>query len=519
MSSGLIKIGDIYYFQKSLPVKLANHLGIKIFKKTLGLDSKSEAVKIANEINVVFATIFKEFKRPVNAYDDYTPEDMKTLLLTEFYKVIDKYHPRSLPVLFDRNLAPKTVYKIKTLVEEYITYIDEIKHLETNTITSNRSALNKFFHKWSSLCITDLDLAYTRQMLTELGDHSAPNTTKEYIVKVKTFFKWVSRHKDITIDPKIITLIDDFNAGLKAEKVRDALDGEQLRRFFGPKYAQWFKTPQTYFPVLLSYLCGLRVSEANNLTVDSVVFYKNRLLLQIKNGKTENAKRYVVIPEIAEWMGLRRYIDNYLKTDPRPGASLWRRTVTNRYLSTKVSEYLVSIGIKENSQDRRYTQHSLRHSFATKMIASSVDDRFAKKYMGHSGSSLMTSRYFIQNVEADDLLEHVDAKLSFDVELQDLQPFNLDGIIAENVAKIKELLATYDFADIDPDSQEYRMYLHYLKDFDALSRKQLVLSDFEHFDDLALQAFLDVIKTKLTAGAGKDGSSNGPQIEFSGATP
>ena len=132
MSSGLIKVGDMYYFQKSLPVKLANHLGIKIFKKTLGLDSKSEAMKIATEINGVFAAIFKEFKRPVNAYSDYAPEEMKTLLLTEFYKVIDKYHPRSIPVLPDRNLAQKSVYKIKSLVEEYITYIDEIKHLEMN---------------------------------------------------------------------------------------------------------------------------------------------------------------------------------------------------------------------------------------------------------------------------------------------------------------------------------------------------------------------------------------------------
>ncbi len=497
MANGLILVGDIYYFQKSLPLKLANHLGVKIFKKSLGLDSRSEALKITAELNIVFTSIFKEFKRSVNVYDGYTQEEMKKLLLTEFYKIIDKYHTRALPVLPDRDTENKSVYTIKTLVEQYLSYIDEIKHLNINTITAHRAALHRIFHKFDSISITDLNLAHVRQTLTELSAGATVGTTKEYIAKLKTFLKWVTRHKDIAINSRIVNLIDDFNSGLKAEKVRDALDLNQLKRFFGPQYTEWFKHPYTYFPVLLLYVCGLRVSEALKLTVDDLVDYNGRTLIQIKDGKTENAKRYVVIPEIVNNLGFKFYVDNYLKTNPPPGACLWGRRIGSKYLATKVTKYLLTLGIKEGGKDRRYTEHSLRHSFATKLIASSVDDRFAKRYMGHSGSSLMTSRYFIQNVEAEDLLNQVDAKLSFDGELRYLRPFNLEGIKEYKISALRNISKNFKPIEIDPETMEYQAYIRVKKDFETWSRTELLYSDFESFDQLSMQAFLEVARAKF----------------------
>ena len=434
MTKGLIKVGEIWYFQKSLPTKLGNLLGQKIFKKSLEIDSKSIAVNIASELDVVLTEIFKEYKRISNCYDEYTSEDMKKLLLTEFYRVCDKYNKKELPTLVDRPSLTKSAYVVGTLIKQFITYLDEVKHLRTASIRQYNSAITSFFETELKTSITDIRQQDLSRLLVKLKSNgSAVNTVKEYLVKLKTFYKWVSSHKDIHIDQKMFTLISDFNNGIKSEQVRDALTLDQLRLFFGEEYPKRFKNANSYFPVLLAYTCGLRISEAAALQVRDLSIYKNRYVVQIRDGKTDAAKRYVILPNILNRLGVKRFLDDLLKQNPDPTSSLWGTAVTGPTLSARVTAHLLAIGIKTDSKDRRYTEHSLRHSFSTKLISATVDERYAKKYFGHKGSSLMTSRYMIQNPEIDDILAHVDSKLDFTFELQDLVPFDNVKLVTEQI--------------------------------------------------------------------------------------
>lgn len=445
MAKGLLLVGRIYYYQKKLPSAAVQKLGMKIYKRSLETDSLTQAEKYVTKLNEVYKAIFKELKRPITAYDDYTREDMIKLFNVEFYKVIDQDNKRSLAVLENKYLTKKNSYKhISTLINLYVSYLEDVKHLKPNTITAVESSLKTVFSQDLNKTIEDITTDKITEILNNLQEKRTAGTVKEYITKIKTFFRWIEDSEDITIDRTIYKVVSDINIGIKSEQIRDAFTLDQLKLLFGVKYIQWFKTAYTYFPVLLGYLCGLRIDEANSLKVKDVTPYKDQFVLQIREGKTDNAKRYVITPKILNKFGLKYYIDKLLKTNPNSESSLWQTPVRTTTLSTKFTEYLLSLKIKENPKDRRYTEHSLRHSFATKLIAASVDDRFAKKYVGHSGSSLMTSRYLIQIPEIEDIIAHIDSKLDFSYELSDLVPFNNAEMILEQIKSF-----SYNQFDLD----------------------------------------------------------------------
>lgn len=444
MVKGLQKVGSIYYFQKRLPEKVAVRIGMKLFKRSLETDSLSQSEKYVIQLNEVFRNIFRELKRPYNAYDNYSGEDLLKLLTVEFYKVIDKDSKRVIATLENKYLSVKPTGKhFKTLIDLYINYIDEVKHLSDNSIRSYKVCLMGFFKPVLNATIDVLTPDKMRELIDIDVKANQVNTVKDHIVKNKTFFKWIEETEEITFDSKVIKVMTDANAGLKSEKVRDALTIDQLKLFFGAKYIEEFSTPYLYFPLLLCYVCGLRINESLSLQVRDLTIYKNRYVIQIRDGKTENAKRYVILPRILNKLGMKLYLDDLLKTNPNPESSLWGRAVRYNYISAKVKNHLIALGIKENGQDRRYTEHSLRHSFATKLIASSVDERYAKRYFGHSGSSLMTNRYMIQTPEIEDILNQVDAKLDFDEELADLKPLlftSKDDLILERKRFVRKYI-------------------------------------------------------------------------------
>lgn len=500
MAKGLIKVGEIWYFQKSLPTKLGNLLGQKIFKKSLEIDSKSVAEKIAPELDAALSDIFKEYKRVINCYEEYTAEDMKKLLLTEFYRVCDKYNKKEVPTLVDRPSLTKSVYVIETLIKQFLDYLDEVKKLKTQTISLYKSAIYKFFEPVLKSSITDIHQQDTAKLLYALNSGgNTVNTVKEYLVKLKTFYKWVIEHKDIHIEQKIMTMISDFNSGLKSEKIRDALTLEQIRQFYGKRYSNTFKLSYYYFPVLISYTCGLRIDEAVSLQVRDLSVYKGRYIIQIRDGKTDAAKRYVVLPKILNNFGVKLYLENLLANNPEPTSFLWGK-IKGDSVSRQVTKYLILLGIKIDTKDRRYTEHSLRHSFATKLIAATVDERYAKKYFGHKGSSLMTSRYMIQNPEIDDILAQVDSKLDFSYELQDLTPFNNEKLVTEQIKKYYDNMKD-DVFDVNTLCEVYgttpKEYNDLVDRYDKFNSEQIIEEFSSVKDDIKKRILADNFMRKF----------------------
>jgi len=143
----------------------------------------------------------------------------------------------------------------------------------------------------------------------------------------------------------------------------------------------------------LIYSCGLRISEAVDLTVDSV-FPKERLIRVRGKGDKE---RLVPMGEHAlDWLG--RYLN-----DARP--RLARRPVSALFLSRR-GEGLSRKGIWKRFREAAELAgvdakvHTLRHSFATHLLEGGADLRAVQELLGHADIS--TTQIYT-HVDSDEL--------------------------------------------------------------------------------------------------------------------
>ena len=143
----------------------------------------------------------------------------------------------------------------------------------------------------------------------------------------------------------------------------------------------------------LIYSCGLRISEAVELTLDRV-FLKERLIRVQGKGDKE---RLVPMGEHArDW--LRRYLD-----EARP--QLARRPVGSLFLNRRGD------GLSRKGMWKRFREiaaiagvdakvHTLRHSFATHLLEGGADLRAVQELLGHADIS--TTQIYT-HVDSEDL--------------------------------------------------------------------------------------------------------------------
>jgi integrase/recombinase XerD len=122
------------------------------------------------------------------------------------------------------------------------------------------------------------------------------------------------------------------------------------------------------------YACGLRISEATTLEVRAID-RANRVLHIVGKG---NKERLVPLPQpmLDELGRLWRTHRNrrWLFPNRHGDAPLHRRVLSDTFASATVAA-----GIQ-----RRVTPHSLRHSYATRLIENGVDIRIVQILLGHA---------------------------------------------------------------------------------------------------------------------------------------
>ena len=147
---------------------------------------------------------------------------------------------------------------------------------------------------------------------------------------------------------------------------------EELNIFFDACENYEYKTI-----FMLIYGTGLRISEATNLRIEDVDSKNMRLF--VRNGKGER-ERYTVLPKASLEM-LRRYYKMYKPNHPEGYMFLNEdgKPLTVERLRVFFRRYRRKARISED-----FIVHSLRHSFATKLVEEGVPLVQVKELLGHS---------------------------------------------------------------------------------------------------------------------------------------
>ena len=127
---------------------------------------------------------------------------------------------------------------------------------------------------------------------------------------------------------------------------------------------------------LLSFCCGLRVSEIATLKIENIKSKEHKLKVVGKGNK----ERYTILPDI-----VIKYLRLYYKSKGYTFTTgyLFKGIELNEHISPRTIGNSFTNLKEEYNLPKEITEHSLRHSFATYYLKNGGDILMLKSMMGH----------------------------------------------------------------------------------------------------------------------------------------
>ena len=164
----------------------------------------------------------------------------------------------------------------------------------------------------------------------------------------------------------------------KREKLPVVLDPDEAKRLLAVE-----RSPVARMCATLMYCCGLRISEGLNLKVTDID--SERMVLIVRSGKG-NKDRHIPLPRRTLEL-LRAYWREY-----RPKTWLFT-TLDGRQMADHSVRYFLKKARRDSGIQKRISPHTLRHSYATNLMAQGVDVRVIQVLLGHR--SLKTTTIYL----------------------------------------------------------------------------------------------------------------------------
>jgi integrase len=274
-----------------------------------------------------------------------------------------------------------------------------------NMLTSLHNAglqvayINFFLADFDRFCVdTFPDASILTREIAEKWIHSTTSKSKPHMSRRVSTMKHVGRYQYSL--GKSAYIPDYSIKHVKAEEPRLFSD-EQLGEFFeildaGISVTETFPYNDIVFPVMLRliYCCGLRSSEACNLTLDDVDLARGKLTIYRSKGFKD--REIFMSDDVCELC--RRFHEAYSKTIPSRAYFFQPSPTRYPYKSSEVGKVFDAVLKKTsfcNLPGKKFTPHGLRHLFAVQNIRKCAEygEDFANwiqylcKHMGHKNIS------------------------------------------------------------------------------------------------------------------------------------
>jgi len=275
-------------------------------------------------------------------------------------------------------LAPSNAVAIESLILDFLAYLELERGLSRNTLEAYRSDLLQFgeFLERRGLAATQAGHGDLAAFLSEL--QVAASTLARKVACLRSFYHHLRREGAIAHDPTA-----DLRGPRKPQRLPRVLTREQVARLLAQPLGGKPLALRDRALLETMYACGLRASEAVGLEPADVDLEEGLLCARGKGSK----ERIVPIGRQAV-AALRAYCGSgrplllgVARAHPSPQLFLNSRGagLTRQGLYKIIQGHARSAGLAE-----RMSPHTLRHSFATHLLAGGCDLRSLQEMLGHA---------------------------------------------------------------------------------------------------------------------------------------
>jgi len=269
--------------------------------------------------------------------------------------------------------------KIKDAFDDYIRYEIQAMGGSVNTAHVYENASKITIAYFGNTDIKRIDLAGVNDFYLSMRQTHSMNTCRHYISNLRAVIRHCRCRGITTMNP------DDIKTPRSEKKVARFLDLDEYYRFLAEAerpcrgYSNSNRLRNAIIVKLL-FATGLRVSELCALNRDSI---KHCQFVVV--GKSKEPRPCFITREIEK--DLARYMAT--RCDHSPALFVANQTGTR---ITPHNVQRIFRGLSQKSGIWGVTPHTLRHSFATRLIEDGVDIRYVAAFLGHQ-SLQTTQRY------------------------------------------------------------------------------------------------------------------------------
>lgn len=279
------------------------------------------------------------------------------------------------------------------VIKEFIDYILNTKNYSGHTANAYENDIRdfvKFYDNFNGVPATLQDLARIdtlgfRSWLADRGRRNLTHkSTARALSSLRTFYRFLAKKYNIQNDA--IGLISSPKVPRKLSKAIETSDVNDIHDAIQNIDCEepWIAA-RDWALVVLIFGCGLRISEALNLTNRDMAQHPDVLRIM---GKGSKERLVPVLPAvndaIAQYIALRPFGND-------ADDNLFR-SVRGLPMSPRMAEKVVE-KLRCYLQLPDYvTPHALRHTFATALLAGGADLRSLQELLGHS--SLSTTQLY-----------------------------------------------------------------------------------------------------------------------------
>ncbi len=280
-------------------------------------------------------------------------------------------------------LAIATRHEIEQLMLDFLAYLEFERGLSRNTLEAYRSDLLQLgeYLRERHLDVLEVGHSELAAFLTGLAvgadgrPGAAAATLQRKAACLRSFYRYLRREGIIDHDPTA-----DLHGPRKTQKLPEVLSRDEVVRLINSPAGRSPIALRDRALLELMYACGLRASEATGLEIDDIDLAEQMLRARGKGSKERvvpigrsavGALRAYAEQGRPELVGLRN--ERHVFVNSR-GVGL-----TRQGLYKIIKGHAEAVGLAG-----RVSPHTLRHTFATHVLAGGCDLRVLQEMLGHA---------------------------------------------------------------------------------------------------------------------------------------
>ncbi len=267
------------------------------------------------------------------------------------------------------------------LVQKYVNYLEQGKHLATNTLQSYKRDIEQYISYLQELSVDGITNTSKSTIIAYLlhlqKKGRATSTISRNLASIRSFYQYLTKNKVIEYDPTI-----ELESPRVEKKLPQILSTQEVELLLDQPKCVDLKGYRDKAMLELLYATGIRVSELINLNLSDINFDVGF----IKCNK-KNKERIIPIGSLA-LKALQDYINkarkNMVKYSDEKAlfVNVNGNRLTRQGFWKIIKQYRIQAKIGKD-----ITPHTLRHSFAAHLLENGADLRSIQEMLGHSDIS------------------------------------------------------------------------------------------------------------------------------------